>query len=112
MTPTEAAGGQHRPYMPVWARHDLRNGTLLLSLHVQPGASRTQCCGEHGGRLRVRVAARATEGAANHALLDFIAGNLGVPARDVQLVSGAGSRIKVIQVSGASAAALGRLDTA
>ena len=112
MTSTQAPGGQHRPPVPVWARHDPHSGALLLSLHVQPGASRTQCCGEHGGRLRVRVAARATEGAANHALLDFIAGNLGVPARDVQLVSGTGSRIKVIRVSGASAAALGRLDTA
>lgn len=112
MTTREAPGGRQGQADPVWARHDPLNGTVLLALHVQPDASRTQCCGEHGGRLKVQVAARATNGAANHALLAFLAGSLRVPLRDVQLVAGMSSRQKMIRISGAGAADLGRLNGA
>jgi len=37
---------------------------VILELHVQPGASRSEFAGEHGGRLKVRLAAPATEGRA------------------------------------------------
>jgi uncharacterized protein (TIGR00251 family) len=112
MRAREAAGGGHGPVVPVWARHDPHSGAVLLSLHVQPGASRTQCCGEHDGRLKLRVATRPTEGAANRAVLDFLATTLGVPMSDVRLISGMSSRRKVIAVSGAGAPALERLCTA
>ena len=48
-----------------------------LTLHVQPGAARAGFVGPHGDALKVRIAARAVEGAANSALLDFIADSLG-----------------------------------
>ena len=112
MTAREAASGQHGPGWPSWVRYDPHSSSVLLSLHVQPGASRTQCSGEHGGRLKLGVAARATEGAANRAVLGFLAAILDVPVRDVRLISGTSSRHKIIQVSGASAAALERLGTA
>jgi len=50
--------------------------------------------------LRARVQAPPVAGAANHALLKLIAGELGVPQRDVRLVAGAGGRTKVIAVDG------------
>ena len=52
--------------------------------------------------LRVRVAAPAVDGAANQALVRLVADELGVPRRDVQLVAGAASRVKLLIVDGPS----------
>jgi hypothetical protein len=46
------------------------------------------------------VAAPAVDGAANQALLRLIADLLGVPRRDVRLLSGATARTKVIALDG------------
>jgi len=74
---------------------------VVLELHVQPGARRTEVAGLHGGRLKVRVAARAVEGEANAALVEFLAERLGVAKRDVTIVSGTGQRAKRVSVLGA-----------
>ncbi len=53
--------------------------------------------------LKVRVRAAAVAGEANAALVGLLAAALGVAARDVSLVAGAGSRLKRLKVAGASA---------
>ena len=68
---------------------------------MQPGAARTAVAGLHGGRLKLRLAARAVEGAANAALTEFLAAQFGVPKRNVAIVSGAHARAKCVAVSGA-----------
>jgi uncharacterized protein (TIGR00251 family) len=78
----------------------LQGDTLVLELHVQPGAKRTEVAGLHGDRLKVRVAARATEGEANAALVEFLADRLGVAKREVRIEAGAGSRAKRVSVRG------------
>jgi uncharacterized protein (TIGR00251 family) len=52
------------------------------------------------GVLRVRVTAPPIEGAANQALIRFLADELGVARRDVRLVAGAAGRQKLIVVEG------------
>jgi uncharacterized protein (TIGR00251 family) len=71
-------------------------------VHVQPGAARTQVSGLYDGRLKVRVAARATDGRANAALVEFIAAGLGVAKRDVLIEAGTTSRRKRLHVIGAT----------
>jgi len=61
---------------PAWLRED-GDGVLLL-VHLQPGARRTALCGEHGGRLKIAVAAPPLEGRANDALIAFLAELLGL----------------------------------
>ena len=56
------------------------------------------------GQLRVRVAAPAVGGAANHSLLRLLAEELGVPRGAVRLVAGAGGRTKVVVVDGVAPA--------
>lgn len=70
-------------------------------MQVQPGAARNEAKGLHGGRLRIRLAARALEGAANAALVEFLAERLGAAKRDVAIVAGKTSRRKRIRVRGA-----------
>ena len=84
--------------MSEWYR---RNGEVLtLTLHVQPGAKRTDVAGLHGEALKIRLAAPPIEGRANEALLKFIAEAFGVPLRQVELKQGGQSRHKVVAISG------------
>ena len=76
----------------------------MLELHVQPGARRTEVSGLHDGRLKVRLAARAVEGAANSALIDFLAERFCVRKSDVRIESGESSRRKRVSVAGAQRA--------
>jgi uncharacterized protein YggU (UPF0235/DUF167 family) len=48
--------------------------------------------------LAVRVTAPPAEGAANAAVTRLLAATLGLPARDVVLISGASSRLKVFDL--------------
>jgi uncharacterized protein (TIGR00251 family) len=83
---------------PVWYR---RNGEVItLTLHVQPGAKRSEIVGLHGEALKVKLAAPPIEGRANEALLKFIAGLFGVPLRNAELKQGGQSRHKVVAVTG------------
>jgi uncharacterized protein (TIGR00251 family) len=77
-----------------------RNGDVLtLTLHIQPGAKRTEVAGLHGEALKIRLAAPPIEGRANEALLKFIAESFGVPSRQVELKQGSQSRHKVVAVT-------------
>jgi uncharacterized protein (TIGR00251 family) len=74
--------------------------TLILVVHVQPRAKRTEVAGWHGDAIKVRVAAPPAGGAANEALIRFLAERLGIPQSAVSLVSGAGGRRKRVAVRG------------
>jgi len=76
------------------------DGTLILSLHVQPGAKRSAVAGLHGASLKIRLAAPALEGRANAALIEFLAEQFGVAKRDVKLLSGERSREKRVGITG------------
>ena len=80
------------------------SGGVRLRLHVQPRASRTEAAGLHGTALKVRLAAPPVDGAANEALVRWVAESLGVPRSAVILTAGAGSRTKTIEVAGADPA--------
>lgn len=74
---------------------------MILDLHVQPGAARTEFAGEYGGRLKLRLAAPPVDGKANEALVAFLAEYYGVPKRNVRILAGASSRRKRILIEGA-----------
>jgi uncharacterized protein (TIGR00251 family) len=71
-----------------------------LEIYVQPRASKTEIVGMHGSALKIRLAAPPVDGAANQAVIEFIADRLKVSKGTVRIVSGASSRRKLIEVSG------------
>jgi uncharacterized protein (TIGR00251 family) len=71
---------------------------LVLELHVQPGAKRSEFAGKHGERTKVRLAAPAVDNKANDALVEFLAGFYGVPRRNVTIASGFRSRSKRVVI--------------
>ena len=84
--------------MADWYRH--QGDVITLTLHVQPGAKRSEIAGLHGDALKIRLAAPPIDGRANDALLKFVADLFGVPLRQVELKQGAQSRHKVVAISG------------
>ncbi len=72
----------------------------LLRIQVSPGAARHQVVGQLGDRLKIRIAAPPVKGAANEALLDFLARRLGIGKPRLRLRSGAGERLKLVEIDG------------
>lgn len=73
---------------------------MRLRIRVQPRASATEVAGVYGDQLRIRLAAPPVDGAANEALIRFLAEQLGVSRGAVRLVSGPTGRSKVVEVLG------------
>jgi len=71
---------------------------VILELHVQPGAARSEFAGKHGERIKVKLAARAVDGKANAALIEFLAEHFKVPRRSVRIESGLKSRRKRVVI--------------
>ena len=80
--------------------------TLLV--RVIPRASKTAITGKRGDAVVVRLAAPPVDGAANAALVEFIADLFGRPKRDITILSGHTSRDKRISIAGVSEAELAR----
>lgn len=84
------------------------DGSLLLSVHVQPGASRSEVVGRHGDVLKLRVAAAPERGRANQATIELLATAFGVSRSQVEIVAGQASRRKKIRFAGVDEVAFRR----
>ncbi len=84
---------------------DTPQGTVL-NLRIVPRASKNAIQGEHGDALKVRLCAPPVDGAANAALIEFLADACDLPRARVQLLSGQTSRNKRVLLTGVSAAAI------
>lgn len=81
---------------PDWLR--TQHDRLTLTLHIQPGAKKTEVAGLHGDALKIRLSADPVDGKANAELIRFVADRLGVAKSAVSLKSGQTSRRKVLEV--------------
>lgn len=79
---------------------------ITLRVRVVPRAGRTGVAGTREESLLVRLAAAPVDGAANDALVAFLAELFDRPARDITLVSGHTSRDKRVAIAGATEAAV------
>ena len=83
-------------------------GGVRLRLRVQPRASREELAGLAGGAIRIRLTAPPVDGAANEALVRFLASRLEVSRSAVELVGGRSGRSKLVEVTGISLAEAAR----
>jgi len=72
---------------------------MRIAIRVRPGSARPGVGGEHAGALVVRVSARAVDGKATEAALAAVADAFGVRRGAVALVSGAASRMKIVEIT-------------
>lgn len=77
------------------------DGSLVLSLYVQPRAGQNAIVGLHDDAIKLRVTAPPVDGKANKAVIAFWAKALKVPKSAITIKSGLQSRRKKIQLKGA-----------
>jgi uncharacterized protein len=77
-----------------------RNGTVIVAVRASPRSSRDAIEGEHGGALKIRLAAPAIEDRANQSLRHILATALKVPISAVKIVAGEKSRSKRVAIAG------------
>ncbi len=76
------------------------DGTLILSLYVQPRAGKNELAGLHDGALKLRLTTPPVDGKANKAVISFLAKKLKLPKSAVVLRNGLKSRRKQLQIIG------------
>ena len=91
------------------------DGGVRLALRLTPRASKNGVEGivaDANGRplLKLRLVAPPVEGAANEALITFLAKTLSLRKADITIRSGETSRIKILHLAGDSSAILQKLD--
>jgi uncharacterized protein len=72
----------------------------LLPVKVVPRASQNKCVGTENGELKIRLQAPPVEGAANDALLEFLAELINRPRSSLRVIKGQKSRHKVVEIRG------------
>ena len=90
-------------------RDNKTTDTVILSVRIQPRASKNEIVRKEDGGLKIRLTAPPVDGAANEALIRFLADALSVSKSQVELVSGHTSRDKVVRITGIAAEDADRL---
>ncbi len=75
---------------------------IIIRLHLQPRASKTEICGIQGDELKVRVTSPPVDDAANRLCIEFFAKLFRLPKSSLNIISGQKSRHKRLHVSGAT----------
>ena len=76
------------------------HGGISFPIRVIPRAKRNQVVGVAAGALKVSVTAPPEDGRANTAVIEVLANWLGIKRRQIEILSGATNRNKVVRVSG------------
>ena len=72
---------------------------VVIRVHVQPRASRTEVVGLHGDAIKIRLRAPPVDGAANEELVRFLAARLRIRRHDIEILSGAKARDKRLRLT-------------
>ncbi len=73
---------------------------VILSVHIQPKAARTEYVGIHGEAYKFRIMAPPVEGAANEELCRYLSSAFSLPMRSVTILSGQHGRRKRVLIKG------------
>jgi uncharacterized protein len=79
---------------------------IVLNLHIQPRASKSEVCGVQGDALKIRLTSPPVDGAANKLCREFLAELFHVPKSAVEIISGETSRHKRVKISASDPARL------
>jgi hypothetical protein len=83
------------------------SGTVI-KVKVIPRSSRTEVLGKENDIYRMKLTDPPVEGRANKAVIELLAEKLGVPRREIEIVSGKTGRLKTIRIRGLTAAEIAR----
>ena len=73
-----------------------------LSVRIQPRSSKNGIVVMEDGGLKIRLTAPPVDGAANEALVRFLADTFSVPKAQVEIISGHTAKNKIVRIEGIS----------
>ena len=73
-------------------------GGVVVSVKVQPNASRDRIVGEHADQLKIAVTVAPEKGKANKSVIKVLSRLLGVKSSDIEILSGETSRDKKVLI--------------
>lgn len=76
---------------------------ISIRVYVAPRSSFNKVVGLHNGAIKIALTAPPVDGAANKALVGFVAKVLEVPRGAVHIIAGEASRHKIVSVAGVGA---------
>ena len=79
---------------------------IILSLQIQPRASKNEVCGVQDNALKIRLTSPPVDGAANKLCREFLASIFDVPKSAVEIIAGETSRHKRVSIRGNDAGQL------
>ena len=85
-----------------WLHEDAEG--VVLTIKAMPRARANAVAGVNNDQLRVRLKAPPVDGKANAELLAWLAAEMGVGKRAVELMSGLTGRVKRVRIRGVTAA--------
>lgn len=71
---------------------------MILTVHTHPNAKKNELEWVDEDTVKVRIAAPATEGRANRALVEFLAEHFGVSKSRIRLIRGLATRMKQVEI--------------
>lgn len=89
---------------PGWLNQ--RKDGVTLTVKVKPGGKKHEITGVEGDTLKLEVKAPPVDGAANDAVVDFFAHQLGVAKARVRIIMGLTNSRKVVLIEGGNASAV------
>ncbi|OGQ97594.1 MAG: hypothetical protein A2521_10465 [Deltaproteobacteria bacterium RIFOXYD12_FULL_57_12] len=84
--------------LPASCLVEQQDGTLSLTVHVQPRASRTRLCGLHGNAVKLGITAPPLDGRANDMVIEFLARLFRLPKSALTIKTGHQSRAKILTI--------------
>jgi hypothetical protein len=84
-------------------------GGVVVSVKVQPNASKDRVVGEHADKIKIAVTVAPEKGKANKAVIKVLSKWLGVKSSDIQIISGETSRDKKVFIKNITAEDLYKL---
>lgn len=75
---------------------------VVINIKVETCSSHHGIVGMHGEGLKVRLKSPPVEGRANKELIEVLSKGLGIPKKDIEIISGKTSRNKLVRFYGIS----------
>jgi uncharacterized protein (TIGR00251 family) len=76
----------------------MHEGWFTICVRVSPNAGKTAIKGVHDGAIKIGLAAPPVDGAANSALIAYLAKKLKVKKKSITIVSGQSSKNKKVRI--------------
>ena len=73
-------------------------GGIVVSVKVQPNASKDRIVGEHADQIKIAVTVAPEKGKANKVVIKVLSRLLGVKSLDIEILSGETSRDKKVLI--------------